>query len=163
MFLCVAAYGGFKYWEFTKRIETGVSSTELIALDYEEAEKVLSENGFTNIDLIPVSDLELKDKSKENTVISVSIADDTEFDDNDKYPYDKPIKITYHTLKSVTVPISSKKAKKMNYLELEQLFRDAGFEYITEQTQEDLITGWITKDGSVESVSINGETSFLIF
>ena len=160
MFLCVAAYGGFKYWEFTKRIETGVSSTELIALDYEEAEKVLSENGFTNIDLIPVSDLELKDKSKENTVISVSIADDTEFDDNDKYPYDKPVKITYHTLKSVTVPISSKKAKKMNYLELEQLFRDAGFEYITEQTQEDLITGWITKDGSVESVSINGETSF---
>ena len=48
----------------------------------------------------------------------------------------------------------------MNYLELEKLFREAGFEYITLQTQEDLITGWITKDGSVESVSINGETSF---
>ena len=48
----------------------------------------------------------------------------------------------------------------MNYLELEKLFRETGFEYITLQTQEDLITGWITKDGSVESVSINGETSF---
>ena len=46
------------------------------------------------------------------------------------------------------------------YSELKELLTDAGFTNIRFEKQEDLITGWIIKDGSVESVTINGESDF---
>ena len=58
------------------------------------------------------------------------------------------------------MPISSKAAKKINYEELETQFLDAGFVNVRTEVIYDIITGWITKDGSVESVSINGDTDF---
>ena len=46
------------------------------------------------------------------------------------------------------------------YEELETQFLDAGFVNVRTEVIYDIITGWITKDGSVESVSINGDTDF---
>ena len=38
--------------------------------------------------------------------------------------------------------------------------RDAGFVSITLEPKYDLIKGWLRKEGQVESVTINGESSF---
>lgn len=48
----------------------------------------------------------------------------------------------------------------MDYKELEALFEEAGFVNIKEVADKDLIIGWITKDGSVEEISVDGDTDF---
>ncbi len=158
--LVLTAYFGFKYWKYTKGIEVGILSTEAIDVEYSNVQTKLEAAGFTNIRVEVVKDLDIKEQDKENMVASISIDGHDVFTDTDKYPYDSPVIIVYHSLKEACPPTTAKKAKKMNYLELKELFTDAGFTSIRFEKQEDLITGWITKDGSVESVTINGESDF---
>lgn len=49
----------------------------------------------------------------------------------------------------------------MDYEDVVLQFETSGFTNIICEPQGDLITGWLTSDGSVESVSINGDTHFL--
>ena len=60
----------------------------------------------------------------------------------------------------VAIPLSSKKYKGENYEVVVQQLEDAGFEDVEAKPVKDLVTGWITKDGAVESVSIAGDTEF---
>ena len=164
VFVCclvaLAAYIGFRYWEYTKSIDVGITSTEAIGVEYSNVQKKLEEAGFTNIRVEAVKDLDINEQDKENKVASISIDGYDVFTDSDKYPYDSRVTIVYHSLKEVCPPITAKNAKKMNYSELKELLTDAGFTNIRFEKQEDLITGWIIKDGSVESVTINGESDF---
>ena len=48
----------------------------------------------------------------------------------------------------------------MNYSDVVEAFEDAGFINITVNIEYDIITGWLTDDGEVESVTINGEKKF---
>ena len=50
--------------------------------------------------------------------------------------------------------------KEENYSDVKVYFESKGFEDVSLNPLHDLITGWVTKDGTVESVSINGDTSF---
>lgn len=149
-----------RYSEYKKTIKVGVSSETLIGKEYSAVEKMLSDSGFTNIHLNTVEDLSIKDSSKEGIVTNVSIRGDNQFEETSKYPYDTEIEITYHLVKKIKASISSKDAKGLNYTDLEKQFRNAGFINIRIEAEYDLITGWITKEGSIESVSINGDTSF---
>ena len=60
----------------------------------------------------------------------------------------------------VCVPLDAKKYKGENYEFVVQQLEDAGFKNIESKPIQDLVTGWITKDGEVESVSIAGDTEF---
>lgn len=60
----------------------------------------------------------------------------------------------------VAVPLSAKKYKGENYEVVVQQLEDAGFENVEAKPVKDLVTGWITKDGDVESISIAGDTEF---
>lgn len=60
----------------------------------------------------------------------------------------------------VKVPDSAKEFKKENYEDVEMRFKKAGFENIKFKTEADLVTGWLTKEGDVEKVSIEGVTDF---
>lgn len=60
----------------------------------------------------------------------------------------------------VAIPLSSKKYTGENYEVVVQQLEDAGFEDVEAKPVKDLVTGWITKDGAVESVSIAGDTEF---
>ena len=44
--------------------------------------------------------------------------------------------------------------------ELISILEEAGFVNITTEADRDLVTGWITKEGSVEEISIGGDTKF---
>lgn len=57
-------------------------------------------------------------------------------------------------------PASASSLHKENYKDVVTKFEKSGFENIEVQKLEDLITGWLTKDGSVESVSIDGDTNY---
>ena len=71
--------------------------------------------------------------------------------------YDKQSEPDKHELK---VPMSAKKYRGENYEVVVQQLEDAGFENVESKAIKDLVTGWMTKDGEVESVSIVGDTGF---
>ena len=48
-----------------------------------------------------------------------------------------------------------------NYKDVETNLKNNGFENIELKKEEDLITGWLTKDGEVESVAIDGNEEFV--
>lgn len=58
------------------------------------------------------------------------------------------------------VPASAEEFVGENYKDVVTRFQMAGFTNISTEPIEDLITGWLVKDGEVEEVSINGKTSF---
>lgn len=63
-------------------------------------------------------------------------------------------------VKKIRVPASSTELKGEDYQDVMTLFQIAGFTNIELKVLDDLVTGWLTKDGEVEKVSINGVTSF---
>lgn len=59
-----------------------------------------------------------------------------------------------------TVGYYSSELLEKHYTEVVSIFESRGFINIKTNALEDLITGWITKDGEVESVTINGDAEF---
>ena len=161
--LCLFIGGGYgysKYTESQKSIQVGYSSTELIGADYSSVLLLLHESGFTNIQESPINDLSILDQSKEGIVTEVAIRGTSSFSSSSRFPYDARILITYHLVADIDVPMSSKAAKKLDYQEVEMQFREAGFVNVRTEAVYDLLMGWITKDGAVESISVNGESTF---
>lgn len=57
-------------------------------------------------------------------------------------------------------PLSSDDCYRMDYVAVISEFENAGFSNIQTTILDDLVTGWITKDGSVESISIGNSSDF---
>lgn len=62
---------------------------------------------------------------------------------------------------NIKLPISSKNINKKNYKIVVNQLKDAGFTDVKTDKIEDLVTGWLKKDGEIESVTINGDTDFI--
>jgi hypothetical protein len=57
-------------------------------------------------------------------------------------------------------PSGSDVQKGRDYQDVVNDFKEEGFNNIKTEKLEDLITGWITKDGEVESVSVDGDKDY---
>ena len=60
----------------------------------------------------------------------------------------------------ICIPFSSNDLEGENFELVISDLKNAGFSDITTKTQADLVIGIITKEGTVESVSINGDSAF---
>ena len=60
----------------------------------------------------------------------------------------------------IKIPSSSKNYKGANYQEVVSELQGAGFTNVQTEVLDDLVTGWLTKDGEVEQVSVDGDTTF---
>lgn len=60
----------------------------------------------------------------------------------------------------INPPMASTDKVKVNYVELKKLYEKAGFTEITLKPIEDVKIGLFTKDGEVESVTIDGKDTF---
>lgn len=67
---------------------------------------------------------------------------------------------TMPAVDEVKLPFSASDLKGENYEQVVGDLENAGFSDITVTKQEDLITGFLTKEGSVEKVSINGDSDY---
>ncbi len=137
-----------------------ISSEELTGLHFEEVERMLHDAGFSDTVCEAVEDLAYKDVDMENEVFQVRISGKTDFKPEDKFAYNAKVKILYHTLREISVPITSKELKEMQYKDAEKIFTEVGFVNIKCEPMNDLITGWLNKDGEIEQVTINGEKRF---
>ena len=158
--LGAALFGGYRYWEYSKLIPVGVSVENLQNTNYESAVKILKDAGFTNIHTSPLYDLDYECKDDNGLVALVLISDTESFNPDDKYPYDSHVDVKYHSVAQATVPVSAKEAKGEQYMEIFDKFKNAGFGDVVLSADYDLITGWINSAGEVESISINGDSSF---
>lgn len=158
--LFIAILVGGAYHEIKMLTPVGSDSSLLIGKEYEAVIAILEEAGFTNISTNEISDLPLNKISEENKVVSIKIGLFEEFNDDLKIPSNFPVVITYHTLEKFSLPLSSKDAKGTNYQDVMKSFKDAGFENIALEVEYDIITGWLTHDGEVKSVTVNGNNKF---
>jgi len=60
----------------------------------------------------------------------------------------------------IHMPSSSDDYKGLNYKEVTSELQESGFTNIKTEVLDDLVTGWLTKDGEVEKVDVNGDTTF---
>lgn len=148
------------YYEIQKLIPMGYSSDSLEGLKYTEAVQRLKESGFTNVHTKEISDLTISRDGEENLVTEVKLMFGDSFDEDTKYPSNLWITVVYHTVELYAPPLTSKEAKGMNYLDVIDEFENAGFVNVTTVVEYDIVTGWLTDDGEVKSVTINGDKKF---
>ena len=60
----------------------------------------------------------------------------------------------------INIPVSSNDLKDANYQDVVDQFKNAGFTNIQIKAIDDLVFGWLTKDGEIEKVSVDGDTTF---
>ncbi len=156
----IAISWAINYFINSRPIPTGISSSECIGMNPDEVHARFEDAGFENVVNKELNDLLLKEIAKENTVGKVSIGESTDFSKTDGFSRYDMVTIYYHSLKKVKVPITSKEAKDKNYQEVEKMFKNSRFGSITLTPKEDLKLGIFTKDGAVESVTIDGDSKY---
>lgn len=120
----------------------------------------MEDAGFSNVSTKKIEDLSENQISDEYIVTDVKIGWLTSFSDTMKVPSNFPVTVTYHTAKKIAVPMSGKEAKGLNYKEVKKAFKDAGFINVSTEVEYDIITGWLTDDGEVESVIVDGDKKY---
>ena len=137
-------------------------SEDLIGTNYESVETKLRASGFENVNSKEIPDLKITQKEKENIVTDVIIRNKMKFSAETKFLPSEKITVVYHTLEKIYAPLSSKEAKGMKYADVVKQFEEKGFQNVKVEPIYDIITGWIKKDGEVESVAINGSKDFTV-
>ena len=138
-----------------KKIMTGMSSTELMKCNYDEARKHFTDEGFTNVHLHALKDI-YTDCTKQNGEIEQITIDGTPFFDEEYMcPYDAEIIIVYHQKREFSFPYNIKRVSKLNYKSCVKNLQNIGFTNIYTEAIPDLITGWLKKDGSVEEITVD--------
>ena len=141
-------------------IQVGYSPDKLIGLKYDLVEEKLYSKGFTNIEIRKITDLSLKERKKSEIVTEVIIGNKNNFSSKSKFFSNEKIIIVYHTTKKIFPPITSKAAKGKDYKDIVTEFKNKGFVNIKTKKIKDLVTGWITKDGEVDSITINSKNDY---
>ncbi len=143
------------YYEITNLIPVKYSTDMFVGNQYKEVVDKLEDIGFSNISTKEIADLSEKQISDEYMVTEIKIGWIKSFSETTKLPSNFPVTVTYHTVKEIAVPMSSKEAKGSNYKNVEKAFKDAGFVNVSTKVEYDIITGWLTDDGEVESVMVD--------
>ena len=159
----VAVFGGvgaYKYAKDADQITLGLSQETVYGMTYTEAEDALRKAGFTNIETNNISDLDISQADREYKVGSMVINNSEEYTEDSRFPSYVAIVINYHTLREISPSMSAKDARGGNYEEIARQLESDGFVNIRYEVIEDLITGWMVKDGQVEEVIINDEKDF---
>ena len=160
LFFIIIVLSMIGYYEIQKLTPMGYSSESLEGLKYTEAVQKLKQAGFSNVHTKEISDLTISRDGEENLVTEIELMFGDSFDEDTKYPSNMWITVVYHTVELHSPPLTSKEAKGMCYLDVIEEFENAGFINVTTIVEYDIVIGWLTDDGKVKSVTINGEKEF---
>ena len=131
---------------------------------YYDVYRTFEKNGFTNISTRPLDDLSSAQKEKDDVVEYITIDGKQDFKNGDRFMSNVEVLIYYHNIDMLFAPFSSDELSKDELFEnVKQQFEKAGFTNVSCVPIDDLILGFITKDGQIENVSINGVTEFKDF
>jgi predicted RNA-binding Zn-ribbon protein involved in translation (DUF1610 family) len=142
-----------------KKIMIGAEPAELINNDINMVMSYLQNVGFTKIQCVPKNDIYVGSEKHVGEVEQIDIDGNPWFSKDSMIAYDAKIILTYHEKREIPFPFSLKQANKMNIQNFIGKLRHLGYTNIKTVALDDLVTGWIKKDGAVEQVFIDGETS----
>lgn len=143
-----------------KLIRVGISSEEAKGANYEKVVTQLVKSGFKNIRTEALGDLKGTAMSDQDLIEEVMIDGDLVFYADSKYTYDSLVKISYHSVKMVSAPMSSREAKGQDYKAVVEKFENAGFEDVELEPDYDLVVGWFAKPNEVEVIRIGEKEKF---
>lgn len=143
-----------------KRVKIDYDCHELLGGNITEVKTKLHNQAFTNIVCIPVKDIYKDSEKKAGDVEQIVIDGVQFFNSQDLVSYDARIVITYHEKHEIEIPFSAVSLKKMNCLDVVDTLKKLGFTELYTKPIYDLVTGWFTKNGSVEKVTIAGDSNF---
>lgn len=128
--------------------------------DYYVVKKELEEMGFSDIQMESIEDLDSSEDMKVGTINSISIGGKTDFAINDEFLAEDIVLITYHSVKTVEVPISDSDIQEYTNGELVELFTKAEFNNIKVNEVYDLDPDEYSEP-YVNEVTIDGFKSFI--
>lgn len=143
-----------------KRIAVGYDSSDLLRRNIDDVATLLYNQAFNNIKRVPLKDIYVNSPYSIGQIEGIVINGNSCFRKYDLVPYDAEIVITYHVKREITLPFSEKALRKMNYVTAGDKLQELGFTKIYERAIRDLVTGWITKDGAVEKITIGNVYPF---
>ncbi len=143
-----------------KKQIVGLSSDQCKTMNYTEVVKILQGKEFYNVTTRAIEDLSPEDKARAGIVERVSFNGQETFTASSAFPYASRIEIIYHVLKRRNPPLTAREAKRMDIDDVVWEFTNAGFENIEKIPIADLKTGWLNREDSVESVTIDGKSGF---
>lgn len=142
-----------------KKILLEYSYSDFIGEDIDFVTEKLMDNGFTNILIAPLKDLYVGSNKSVGEVEEVYINGKSQFSNGEMVKYDEEILVTFHTKKEFKFPYSTREMINQNYKKLTQELMGIGFTEVYITPLEDLMTGWIKKDGTVKNVIIENINS----
>lgn len=147
-------------------IRMPLSRTDCIGKSYQTIVDKLTAEGFHNIKLVPYADLSMDRKDEDGKTTRISINNSEEFYLGDYFAADSIIQIDYHTMDpermaDVQIPANYDSFFQTDYLDTCSEFLTAGFANITLIPKYDIGFFDGSKNGTVQSVAVNGENTFL--
>lgn len=143
-----------------KKLMIGVDYNDFIGEKYSIAEKWFKDVGFNNIKRNALADIYISGEDTQWQIADITINGYKNFEGKDFFPYDSTIIISYHTKKKIKIPFSSKQIYKQNCEAIIAILKNAGFTKIKRVELDDLVTGWIHKEDSIQAIKINGNENF---
>ena len=157
-------------------IEISYTCSQFRNKNYQIVQQQLIDLGFQNIKLIPITDLVFGFLTKDGEVEKVTVNGHEDYTANSTFSADAKISIFYHTFSSsssnnvsngtdysegeIKISSTSKQFKGGNYQTVQKKLTDLGFQNIEFSLIEDLIIGFLTEDGEVEKVTVNGHEDY---
>ncbi len=143
------------FYSSDDRINLERALKDMESMNYQVLTTQLSSLGFK----VDCNEIE-NDSTSKNDHVSYLIINGTEYNSGDCFvPANAEITVFYYG----TVCKLKNDADDFigdNYKEVRAELIDLGFDNIVIVKMDDLITGWVTKDGSIESVTIDGDADF---
>lgn len=131
-----------------------------VGKSYQTVKELFQKNGFSNIRLDVIEDLDIDQIQCENIVTAVMVEGNSNFMENTKARYDSDICITIHRLRRIFPPLSPKEIKGKNGRAVAIMFRKAGFAFVKENVIYDLKFGLLKKDGEIDEINIGGDKKY---
>ena len=118
--------------------KTTCSAGEYVGENFNVVIADLEQAGFENIEIIEIQDLTGTSDLNDGDVGEISIDGNCTFQKETKFTKDANVIITYHTIKKIKIPISSKEIQNYRYDEIVKILQDAGFTNVTSNEIYDL-------------------------
>ena len=121
---------------------------------------LLEEAGFTNIETIPMLDLQSeKEEGLENTIQEIEIGGQAEFKKCKRFDFTTTILISYHSYAERNMIITSEEAKGESYDEIIERISKAGFFNVQDEVIRDTDND-NTHDNEVEGITIGASDRY---
>lgn len=115
---------------------------------------LLMDNGFENISVQKINDVDENSSYYEYEVAQISIAGNTSFEYEKSFDYNSEVVITYHAKKEIEIPFRLKSLILQNYNIALNRLQKLGFTQIYVRLIKDLVAGIIIKDGDTEKIVV---------